>query len=195
MSNKLRFDPTWVPPAWGKLNNPGWLEGNCVEALNGEVWNILRFNADPLSDKAAIVTLHDQGRQLRFDARQGFIDFPGGMTKFTIRRDPSSHWYLTLCNPNTAPAKSAYQRNVLALYASQDLRAWQPCTTLLTDDTGLPEDESRRLTGFQYVDWQFDGPDIVYLVRTAYAGAHSFHDSNRITAHRLDNYGQYLPAA
>jgi hypothetical protein len=192
MSNKLRFDPAWVPADWGKLNNPGWLEGNCVEAPDGEIWNILRFNSDPLSDKAAIVTVHDQGREVRFDAQHGFIDFPGGMTKFTIRRDPSSGRYLTLSNPNTNPSTGAYQRNVLALCASQDLRTWHSCTTLLADDTGLSEDESRRLTGFQYVDWQFDGPDIAYLVRTAYAGAHNFHDSNRITAHRLVNYQRYL---
>jgi hypothetical protein len=192
MSNKLRFDPAWVPAAWGKLNNPGWLEGNCVEAPNGDVWNILRFNSDPLSDKAAIVTVHEQGRHIRFDPQQGFVDFPGGMTKFSIRRDAASGCYLTLCNPITAPATSAYQRNVLALYASQDLRTWRPCLSLLTDDSGLADDESCRQTGFQYVDWQFDGADIAYLVRTAYAGAHNFHDSNRITAHRLVNYRQYL---
>ena len=28
--------------------------------------------------------------------------------------------------------------------------------------------ETRFLTGFHYVDWQFDGEDIIYAVRTAY---------------------------
>ena len=52
--------------------------------------------------------------------------------------------------------------------------------------------ESVRLTGFHYVDWQFDGDDLIYLVRTAYAGAHNFHDANRITFHRLDGFRSLL---
>ena len=41
------------------------------------------------------------------------------------------------------------------------------------------------LTGFQYVDWQFDGDDLIYVVRTAYRGARNFHDSNQIMFRRL----------
>jgi hypothetical protein len=44
------------------------------------------------------------------------------------------------------------------------------------------------------VDWQFDGADIIYLVRTAYRGAHNHHDSNRITFHRLADYASLLTA-
>ena len=61
MSNKLAFDPAWVPASWEGLENPGWLEGNVVEAPNGELWNILRFNSRPLVDKAAIVNVYDEG--------------------------------------------------------------------------------------------------------------------------------------
>lgn len=201
MSNKLAFDPAWVPAAWGKLLNPGWLEGNCVEAPDGALWNILRFNSEPLADKAAIVTVHDEGRRLAFDPATGFIDFPGGMTKFTIRRDPVTGLYLTLANPAVLPeeggilasppkagdwfAASCYRRNVLALCASPDLRHWQVRHVLLADDSSLDRDESRLRTGFQYVDWHFDDKDILYLARTAYDGAPNFHDSNRITFHRL----------
>jgi hypothetical protein len=187
MSNLLAFDPGWVR-GWGALDNPGWLEGNCVEAPSGEVWNILRVNSDPLADKAAIVQVRDEGRRVSFDPADGFIDFPGGMTKFTIRRDPASGGYLALTNPNTNPALGARQRNVLALCASPDLRQWSIRAVLLADDSGLSEDDSRRLTGFQYADWLFDGPDLLYLARTAYDGAHNFHDSNRITFHILERY-------
>ena len=41
----------------------------------------------------------------------------------------------------------------------------------------------------QYVDWQFDGPDIVAVSRTAfsdaYGGAHRAHDANFLTFHRI----------
>lgn len=192
MSNSLRFDPAWVPAGWGKLTNPGWLEGNCVETPEGDIWNILRFHSDPLTDKAAIATVHDQGRELCFDPVTGFIDFPGGMTKFTIRRDTITGRYITLSNPNTDPAKGASQRNVLALCASRDLRHWHICARLMEDDTGLPEEVSRRMVGFQYVDWQFSGDDIISLVRTAYDGAHNFHDSNRIIFHTVRHYSPLL---
>ena len=46
--------------------------------------------------------------------------------------------------------------------------------------------------GFQYVDWQFDGDDLIYLVRTAYDGAHNYHDSNRITFHRLADFRRLI---
>jgi hypothetical protein len=191
MSNKLAFDPQWVPPSWGSVPCPGWLEGNVVETPNGEVWNILRVNSAPAVDKAAVVRVLDGGRRVTFDPATGFIDFPGGMTKFTVRRDPATGLYLTLSNGNTDPSQPN-QRNILSLHVSHDLIHWEHRKRILEDDNGLPWPESVRLTGFQYVDWHFDGPGIVYLVRTAYRGAHNFHDSNRITFHRLENYPQFL---
>jgi hypothetical protein len=191
MSNKLAFDPAWVA-GWGRLTAPGWLEGNCVEAPDGSLWNLLRVHSDPLANRAAMVRVLDAGRRVEFSPASGFIDFPGGMTKFTIRREPRTGQYLTLANPNTDVAKGATQRNVLALCTSADLRQWQVRQNLIEDDSGLPERESRRLTGFQYVDWQFDGEDILYLVRTAYRGAHNYHDSNRITFHVLRGFRRHL---
>jgi hypothetical protein len=192
MSNKLAFDPTWVPAEWGELICPGWLEGNCVETPDGEIWNILRFNSDPLSDKAAILKVRDEGRLISFDAANDFIDFPGGMTKFTIRRDAATGIYITLSNPNNNPSLGAYQRNRLVLCTSTDLRHWHEKIVLIEDDSDLDEVQSRQLTGFQYVDWQFDGNDIIYLVRTSYNGANNFHDSNRITYHKLKNFRKKL---
>lgn len=144
MSNSLGFDPAWVPAEWGQLEGPGWLEGNVVEGLDGRVWNVLRLHSAPLADKAAMVAVEDGGRRLEFDPATGFIEFPGGMTKFTIRRDPVTGLYLTLSNNNTDPAWAA-QRNVLSLHRSEDLRHWKHCATLLEDDSGLAYQDSLRL--------------------------------------------------
>lgn len=190
MSNKLPFDPSWVPESWGQLENPGWLEGNVVETLDGELCNILRFNSKPLVGKAALVKIHDDGRHISFDPSNGFLDFPGGMTKFTIRYDPVSALYLTLVNV-TGPDWPD-QRNVLSLYRSENLLQWHYVKTLMEDDTGLSHDDSIRLTGFQYVDWQFDGDDLIYLVRAAYRGAIRYHDSNRILYCVLKNFRDVL---
>ncbi len=191
MSNKLRYEPEWTPEEWGEVLKPGWLEGNVVETPEGEIWNILRFNSEPVADKAAIVRVEQEGRRVSFDPATGFIDFPGGMTKFTIRRDAHSGVYLTLSNNNTDPAY-AQQRNVLSLHTSEDLVNWRHLETLLEDDSGLSHEESIRLTGFQYVDWQFDDDGIIYVVRTAYEGAHNFHDANRITFHTIKDFRRLL---
>ncbi|MEM7734290.1 MAG: sialidase family protein [Deinococcota bacterium] len=190
MSNKLAFDPSWVPADWGSLENPGWLEGNVVETPSGELWDILRFNSKPLVDKAAIVEIHDEGKRVSFKDN-GLINFPGGMSKFSIRRDPETHIYLTLTNNNTDPSWTN-QRNVLSLYASDDLLSWRHVKTLLEDESGLSYDDSMRLTGFQYVDWQFDGRDLIYMVRAAYRGAVRYHDSNRMLYCVLENFGELL---
>jgi len=193
MSNRLPYRPEWTPKDWSPLpEQPGWLEGNVVLTPDGELWNILRFNSKPEVDKAAIVRIHDEGRRITFDPDAGFIDFPGGMSKFTIRRDPQTGFYLTLSNPNT-DRRFPNQRNVLALCWSEDLLRWTVGPTLLQDDSDLPWEESVRLTGFQYVDWLFDGDDILYFVRTAWNGAHNFHDANRMVFHRLKNFRAFLP--
>ena len=191
MSNKLPFDSSHVPSEWGKLEKPGWLEGNLVETKGGEVWNILRFNSTPIWDKAAVIQVHDGGQKITFQPNDGFIDFPGGITKFTIRFDSVSELYLTLSNnnPNT---ENPSRRSVLSLHASENLTDWQHKMTLLQDDSGLPYNQSIELTGSQYPDWQFDGEDIICLVRTAYDGAHNFHDSNRITFHRIKNFRRLI---
>ena len=191
LSNKLVYDPAWTPAAWGAVQRPGWLEGNVVEGPNGKLWNILRMNSAPVVDKAAMVKVEDDGKRVSFDPETGFIDLPGGMTKFSIRRDPETGLYLTISNNNTDPGRAS-QRNVLSFHCSADLRSWKHVTTLLEDDSGLNHEDSVRFTGFQYVDWQFDGPDIIYIVRMAYKGAHNFHDANRVTFHRIRGYAALL---
>jgi len=192
MSNKLPYDQDMDPPTWGGSKGAGWLEGNIVQASSGEIFNILRVNSAPVADRAAIVRVENEGRQLTFKP-DDFIEFPGGMSKFTIRRDDQTALYWTLSNNNTNPEYPS-QRNVLSLHVSQDLRHWHHALTLMEDDQNISEAESMAGTGFQYVDWQFDGEDIIYLVRTAYRGAHNFHDSNRIVFDRIRNYRTYTPA-
>ena len=41
--------------------------------------------------------------------------------------------------------------------------------------------------GFQYVDWQFDGDDLIAVRRTAWA-AHNYHYANFLTFHRIRNF-------
>ena len=191
ISNKIPFDPNWVPDDWDAPARPCWLEGNIVLAPNGELWNILRLNASPMVNRAVIVRLAEEGSRISFDPSRGFIDFPGGGTKFNIRYDEGSGLYIALVNNVTNPAWPR-QRNILSLSVSPDLINWRLVHTLMRDQSGLSPEDSARLTGFQYVDWQFDGDDIIYLVRTAYRGAIRYHDSNRIIFRKLPNFRDLL---
>jgi len=147
----------------------------------------MRFHSAPLWDRAAIISVSEDGRKVSFNANTGFIEFPGGKTKFTIRFDEPTGLYCTLSNGSLEPAGPS-NRAVLSLYASRDLRSWQHLKVLLKDDISATVGEAYLNTGFQYPDWQFDGDDIIALVRTAYNGARNFHDSNRITFYRITEF-------
>ena len=190
-SNFLRRDPKWLDGKFG-----GWLEGNAVVAPNGRVVNVLRVDTPSLPEKAAIVEVSQDGRSVSFDSSKGFIDLPGGAKKFTIRKDPQGGGYWTLasiCRPTFAGAagedklsrKPAEVRNTLALLHSDDLRTWETRRILLHHP-----DSAKH--GFQYVDWQFEGDDLIAACRTAYddgqGGANSFHDANFLTFHRIQKF-------
>ena len=191
MSNKLPYESAYSDGWQNPPVKPGWLEGNVVETPAGELWNITRVNTAPVVDKAAVIRISDEGRRVSFDPANDFIDLPGGMTKFTIRRDAETGLHCMLTNNNT-DLRYPNQRNVLSLYASDDLIHWQHCKTLLEDDSPLTWEESIEQVAFQYPDWQFDGDDIIYVLRTAYGGAADYHDANRITFHCLTNFRNFL---
>jgi len=193
MTNRLPYDPDTDPPDFGrgspvkKHREAGWLEGNAVPAPSGEVWNILRVNSAPVANKAAITKVSEDGENLSFKPATGFIDFPGGMSKFTIRHDHESRRYWTLTN-EVFNRRNPWQRNVLVLASSEDLTQWARRCVLLHvhEDENLVGHQCK--IGFQYADWLLDGDDLIFLVRTAYNGANSFHNANYITFHRLSNF-------
>lgn len=203
MSEELPMNPDDVPESWGVdedneqidymadlCGGMGWLEGNVVETPNGELMNVLRVNSKPVIDKGAIVSIQDNGQSLSFE-RDDFIDFPGGMNKFTVRRDPETDLYWALVNPNTVPSYPD-QRNVLALSVSESLREWELVRTVNSSQD--PQDKyDLENVGFQYVDWIFDGGDILFLSRTSADGARNFHDSNRITFDIIPSFRELTP--
>lgn len=154
-----------------------WLEGNAVAGPHGELLDVLRVDN---VERIALARIEPGG--LRF---QSMADFPGGAKKFTIRYDRRSKWYWALANPAPGAANPASVRNTLALLSSPDLQHWQVRRTILTHPDSVRH-------AFQYVDWQFDGADIVAVSRTAFdddeGGAPRGHDANFLTFHRIERF-------
>jgi hypothetical protein len=183
---------------------------------------MLRVDRPPHGDTAAIIRVNEKDHTISFDPKTGFVELPGGGKKFIIRFDPRSKQYISLTNwappafrtpdgtiraflasqppeklaPNRRGKLLTYNgfynfertRNTLALITSPDLIHWTVRYVVLQG-----ADVAHH--GFQYVDWQFDGDDIIALSRTAYddgvGGADNQHNANLITFHRIENYLDY----
>lgn len=183
-SNFLPGKREWLGGKFG-----GWLEGCAVVDRDGRMLDILRVETPACPEKAALVRLSADGREASFDPASGFIDFPGGAKKFAIRYDAKSRLYWSLATvvseQDQRAGNPARIRNTLAVTCSADLIHWTVRRTLLHHpDTAVH--------GFQYVDWLFDGDDIIAACRTAYddghGGAHNFHDANFLTFHRVVDF-------
>jgi hypothetical protein len=145
----------------------------------------------PRFEVAARLEISADGREARFDPARGFVHFIGGESKFTIRYDPVSRRYWSLVNKITNRGSGEdwehsphHQRNVIVLTSSADLRDWQEHYRLLRYAEGSVVVKAGSRVGFQYLDWQFDGEDLVAAARTSWEGI-NYHDANHITFHRL----------
>ena len=178
-----QMDHTW--------SHSQWIEGNIVVAPDREILNLLRWNdrgdyhAEPNLDRAVIVHVSADGRKLAVDRDRDIIVFPGGGSKFTIRRDGSNGRYWSLVNVQGVSEDPLPYRNHLCLSSSADLRTWVVHERILYHPDPV-------FHAFQYVDWVFDGDDIIYVSRTAYddddGGAKRAHDANFLTFHRLVSF-------
>lgn len=174
---------------WNGGDMGGWLEGNAVVTRDGRMLDILRVETRAFPEKAALVSLSADGKVARFDPATGLVDFPGGAKKFTIRYDAKSdrYWSLATIVPERfqKAGRPAGIRNTLALTCSEDLRNWTVRCLLLHHP-----DVAKH--GFQYVDWLFEGDDLIAACRTAYddgqGGANNNHDANFLTFHRIKNF-------
>lgn len=183
-TNHLMYDSTYLQ---GRFN--GWLEGNVVVGPEGQLFDILRVDAKIKGEEyAAFVEISKNGKKASFTPEKGFIPFPGGSKKFTIRYDEVSQRYWMLTNyvkPEYRQFTPSRIRNTQALCSSTDLKSW-------TIHQFVLEHPDIDKHGFQYVEWLFSGDDILFLSRTAYdepnGGANNYHDANYLTFHRIENF-------
>jgi hypothetical protein len=180
--------------AWLDGKFLSWEEANLVPTVDGLPVVVLRVNTTVGPEMAAIANISPDHKSLSFDPKFGFVRFPGGGKKFTIRFDPETKKYWSITNAvvnDNRRMNLERVRNSLSLIWSMDLRKWEIQKVLLQNPDLVHH-------GFQYVDWQFEGDDIVSVIRTAYdderGGADSQHNSNYIMFMRFKNFrGMPMP--
>ncbi|MEZ6194004.1 MAG: sialidase family protein, partial [Phycisphaerales bacterium] len=193
-TNMLSGDESFLPYNTQAPENGGyfrgWLEGNAVVDPDGQVVNVLRIDVESgRPEKAAIARVQDVNT-LTIDPVNDIVPMNGASKKFTIRYNEYTGTYWTLSNiinisnynPSALPNGI---RNIVAVMQSTNLTDWNVEQIVLQDLSDVSK------IGFQYLDWQFDGRDIIAVSRTSYpdglGGADNYHDANFINFHRFED--------
>ena len=151
------------------------IEGTLALTPDGKLLNILRFNKGGHAASYE-VDLNNPEAPLKF---YHCLPYPCRASKFMIKFDKISSRYYSI----GADGVSEAHRNRLSLLSSTNLTDWRR-DKILYDFTNCSPDE----VGLQYVDFEIEGDDIIYLCRTALNGAHNYHDANYSTFHRIKNF-------
>lgn len=179
----VMYNPEWPGVAEGPSS--GNIEGALAVAPDGELYNIMRYDMSK--------TIPDRGLVLAYRVNTDDPDAPleyshsiklmGNNTKFGIHKDQVSGLYFAIICRVTEDSPGA-DRRLVSLMSSPDLMNW----SLVTDLIDHREIAAAQDVGFQYIDFMFDGDDLIYLSRTAMNQAHNFHDANYQTFHRIKNF-------
>lgn len=183
-SDLLNAENWVVSEPWNPKEHPeamingvcGGIEGTVITAPDGRVYDILRYAPGKLLKLEFNPT--DREGKLEF---RGFIDCPITQSKVDIVYDEKTKLYFMIGSYKQDELRT--NRNLLSLLCSPDLENW----TLVKHLIDYSREDSSKI-GFQYVSFEIDGEDIIYQSRTSFNNAHSFHDSNYMTFHRIENF-------
>ena len=189
--NWLFSEPVKMDPAWtGEpgITSTAILEGCMTVCPDGRLRNIYRYQLIGNTPSYGLAVVMDVN-EADPEAPETFcrmMSFPGNHSKFMIKPVPGEELYLSIVSRILGPGCEG-NRNLLSLVSSRDLEKWELVCDLLDHRNDDP-----KLVGFQYVDFFFEGDDLLWLCRTAINGARNFHDANCQTFHRIKNYKDIL---
>lgn len=175
-STPVTYDPRWEGVAEDGFK--GNIEGTLAVTPDGQLYNFMRYQTTEKKILAYRVNEKDPDAPLTYSHP---VDFPANLSKFTIKKDAVSGRYYSIASRRIDEPQT--RRNLLSLLVSDDLMTWDTVCDLIDKRDADPD-----AVGFQYVDFEFDGEDILFLCRTALNGAHNYHDSNYSTFHRVQNF-------
>lgn len=173
-------DPNWEGAA--PDGRHGNIEGTLVTAPDGRLYNVMRYQTQAEKKILAFLVEDDPDAPLRYSHA---INFEGNLSKFMIKYDSVSKRYLSIISRRIDEPRTV--RNLLSLVASIDLEHWETVCDLIDRRHDDPQ-----MVGFQYIDFEIEGDDIIYLSRTAMNQAKNFHDANYSTFHRIESFRSLL---
>ncbi|MFT8358109.1 hypothetical protein [Bifidobacterium aquikefiri] len=161
------------------------LEGNVVVGNDGIIHDMLRLQLGSESQhpsRALMLTVDPSLTSLSFE---GTVPFNGGNnSKFFVLFDAQSALYWAV--GNEIAGGDADARNILSLSCSKDLAMFENVHRIVDLSHGDP-----RYVAAQYPSCIIDGNDLLVVSRTAWNEADSYHNSNYITFHRVQDFRQY----
>lgn len=176
-SAPLKFDH-FLPELADLPKKTMTIEGTLAVSPEGKLLDIMRFGKYNTAIAYEVNTA-DPDAPLRFSH---LIPFSANYSKFTVKKDSVTGYYYTVGTRVYSP-DNLRARNLLSLMRSPNLQEWEVVTDLLDY-----RHADSALVGFQYVDFEIEGEDLIFLSRTAINGAHNFHDANYSTFHRVKNF-------
>ena len=168
-------------------------EGNAVATENG-IYNYLRV--DPHSSVAptfrtvnrAVILKADESNPDAALAFDKLIELPCGLrNKFEVRRTPDGSGYVAVGNEY---ADGHRLRSILTLAVSNDGINFKNAHRIL--DVRCDEREDIKDIAYSDPAIDFDGDDIVIVLRVAANGAMDFHNNNMVCMFRVENCKQYF---
>lgn len=166
----------------GLPKNTMTIEGCLVKDPHGRLLDVMRFGKYH-NAIAYEVNAHDPEAPLSYSH---CINYPANYSKFMIKYDETTQRYYSVGTYAYDP-QNTKTRNLLTLLSSRDLLHWERVCDLFDY-----RESDAKLIGFQYVDFEIEGEDMIYLCRTALGGANSYHNSNYITFHRIEKFRSLL---
>ena len=160
------------------------MEGCPVVAPDGKLYSIMRFDMGGLKPNygmAMIYKIDDEHPEAPLKYVKP-SNLPGNHSKFEVKFDEVSGKYYSIIS-RIISSDTVYQRNLLSLVSTTDLINWDIVCDLIDR-----RDEDPGQTGFQYVDFFYEGDDLLFLCRTAVNNPSNYHNSNYQTFHRVKNF-------
>lgn len=158
------------------------IEGTLVVSPENKLLNVMRSGKSGYAICYEVDTVNHEA-PLKYSY---CMDFNAHRSKFMIKYDKVSQRYITIASYIFDESKNI-ARTYLVLMSSKDLKKWQIDHELFDF-----RDMDSALCGIQYVDFEFDNDDIIYLCRTALNNAKNYHDANYSTFHKLENFRDLL---
>ena len=185
-SEPVKYDQNWKGVAQGQ--STGNIEGTLVVLPDGKLYNIMRYDMVRCTPNYGLVLAYSVNTEypespLEYNRA---ISLPGNHSKFMIRYDTVTNQYYTIIS-RILDSNHIGDRNLLTLMQSADAEHWSIVCDLLDY-----RDSDPHKVGFQYVDFFIEGEDLLWLCRTAFNNAASYHDANYSTFHRIHNFRKYL---